>query len=100
AATLTLHSFPTRRSSDLTDDCGTATIYVSHTDGGTTCAPTRTFKIWAMGGCNNTSTAPAVVYSWKAATTGPTFTALPAGGERWRSEEHTSELQPLRQLVC
>src|SRR5206468_2275905 len=60
-----------------TDDCGTATLYVSHTDGGTTCAPTRTFKIWAVGSCNNTSTAPAVVYSWKAGTNGPQITSTP-----------------------
>src|SRR5204863_73713 len=29
-------------------------------------APTRTFKIWAVGSCNNTSTAPAAVYRWVA----------------------------------
>jgi hypothetical protein len=63
------------------DNCGTPKIYVSHTDGGTVCAPTRTFTISAVGVCNNTSTAPAVVYSWKAAAAGPTFTALPAGGD-------------------
>ena len=63
------------------DNCGTPKVYVSHTDGGTVCAPTRTFTISAVGVCNNTSTAPAVVYSWKAATAGPTFTALPAGGD-------------------
>src|SRR5439155_753781 len=62
-----------------TNICGTTTIYVSHIDGGTVCAPTRTFTISAVSGCNNTSTAPAVVYSWKADTSGPTFTALPTG---------------------
>ena len=44
-----------------TDNCGTPTVYVSHTDGGTVCAPTRTFTISAVSGCNNTSTAPAAL---------------------------------------
>src|ERR1044071_6099391 len=63
------------------DDCASSpTINVSHVDGGTACAPTRTFTITATDGCNNTSDPTTVVYSWKSDTTKPTITSAPAGG--------------------
>ena len=62
-----------------TDNCGTATINVSHVDGGTTCAPSRTFTITATDGCNNSSAPKTVVYTWTADTTAPNVT-VPAGG--------------------
>ena len=58
-----------------TDNCGTATINVSHVDGGTACAPSRTFTITATDGCNNSSAPTTVVYSWTADTTPPTITS-------------------------
>jgi hypothetical protein len=59
-----------------TDNCGgTPTINVSHGDGGTACAPTRTFTVTATDNCSNTSQSKTVVYSWKADTQAPVINA-------------------------
>ncbi len=62
-----------------TDNCGSATINVTHADGGTACAPTRTFTITATDGCGNVATASPVVYTWTADTTAPVITSVPTG---------------------
>ena len=46
-----------------TDNCGPATVTVSHVDGGTVCAQNRTFTITATDLCNNSSAARTVVYT-------------------------------------
>ena len=71
-----------------TDACSTPIIYVSHVDGGTVCSPTRTFKICAVDSCNNTSTVPAVVYSWKVDNTAPMLSA-PQGTKADHESERT-----------
>ena len=62
-----------------TDNCTTSpTINVSHVDGGTACAPTRTFTVTAADGCGNAAT-QTVAYSWTADTTPPTITSVLIG---------------------
>ena len=61
-----------------TDNSGSATINVTHVDGGTAIAPTRTFTITATDACGNVATA-SVVYTWTADTTPPVITSVPAG---------------------
>ncbi len=63
------------------DDCGTPTVTVTHTDGGTACAPSRTFTITATDGCNNASQPTQVVFTWKADTTAPVLVSTPKGGD-------------------
>jgi hypothetical protein len=59
-----------------TDNCGgTPTINVSHADGGTACAPMRTFTVTATDSCSNTSQSKTVIYSWKADTQPPVINA-------------------------
>ncbi len=60
-----------------TDDCGTPTINVGHTDATSGCTLTRTFTVTATDGCGNTSAAKTVVYTWTADVTPPVLT-LPA----------------------
>jgi hypothetical protein len=62
-----------------TDNSGSVTINVTHVDGGTAIAPTRTFKITVTDGCGNVATANPVIYTWTADTTAPTITSVPAG---------------------
>src|SRR5205823_15048618 len=66
-----LHSFPTRRSSDLRARCSPARCCWSRS-GATGTRPTPGWSTCTCSGC----------------------------GPRWRSEEHTSELQSLAYLVC
>ena len=61
-----------------TDNCGTATITVTHIDSGTDCAKTRTFTITASDVCDNAMTPVTVVYTWKIDTTAPVMTGLPS----------------------
>jgi hypothetical protein len=62
-----------------TDNSGSATINVTHVDGGTAIVPTRTFTITATDGCGNVATASPVVYTWTADTTAPVISNVPAG---------------------
>jgi hypothetical protein len=62
-----------------TDNSGSVTVSITHVDGGTACAPTRTFTITATDGCGNASAPQTVVYSWTADTTAPVITSVPAG---------------------
>jgi hypothetical protein len=62
------------------DNCGVATINVSHNDNLSGCTLTRTFTVTATDNCGNVSAGSAVVYSWTADTSPPTFTQLPPGG--------------------
>ncbi len=55
---------------------GPVTVTVTHVDGGTACAPTRTFTITASDSCN-TSAPTTVVYTWTENTTGPVITYCP-----------------------
>ncbi len=54
-----------------TDNCSTPTVNVSHVDGGTACAKTRTFTVTATDTCGNVSAPLAVKYSWIEDTTPP-----------------------------
>ncbi len=63
-----------------TDDCS-FTVDVTHVDGGTACAPTRTFTVTAKDGCGNPAEPKTVVYSWKVDTSAPLITSVPAGGD-------------------
>src|SRR5690606_41751512 len=95
---LYLHSFPTRRSSDLTIHCWTS--------------PTSCSRTWSVTCHSSTRTAPCRAWSrcptccdrssstrWAAETNGATPCRPPPSGEE-RSEEHTSELQSRENLVC
>jgi hypothetical protein len=62
-----------------TDNSGSATINVTHVDGGTVIAPTRTFTITATDACGNVATASPVVYTWTADTTPPVISGVPTG---------------------
>lgn len=62
-----------------TESCSSAIINVSHVDGGTACAMTRTFTITASDTCGNVSAAKTVIYTWKADTTAPVITSVPTG---------------------
>src|SRR5439155_13125903 len=68
-----------------TDNYGTPIISVSHVDGGTACAPTRTFTITATDACNNTSSPTTVAYSWTADTAAPVITL--SGGKQCGGSE-------------
>src|SRR5687767_15350779 len=74
-----LHSFPTRRSSDLFDR--DKTVYVNH----------YYFYI------DDADFGPLFI---KVCSYAPWGTKLCLNGHEWRSEEHTSELQSLAYLVC
>jgi hypothetical protein len=57
------------------DNCGVPTVSVTHVDGGTPCAMTRTFTITATDGCGNTVATPSVVVdTWTDDTTPPVVT--------------------------
>ena len=62
----------------VTDSCSSSTITVSHVDGGTPCAMSRTFTITASDTCGNVSAATTVVYTWKIDTTAPAITCPPS----------------------
>jgi len=62
------------------DNCGVATMNVSHTDNLNGCTMTRTFTITATDNCGNVSPASTVIFTWTADTTSPAFTQLPPGG--------------------
>ena len=59
--------------------CGALTINVSHVDGGTPCAMTRTFTITATDACSLNSASTTVVYTWTVDTAAPAITGAPAG---------------------
>src|SRR5262245_65271734 len=83
-----LHSLPTRRSSELTVSATpTGTSTSSPTP---TVTPTTPSGAATLGQFGPTMTWPIVAVN----------TALLRTGEVLRSEEHTSELQSLRHLVC
>src|SRR5687767_15681648 len=83
-----LHSFPTRRSSDLTDtDAEVELILQTALEAGAMDAVVS--RHWVEGGKGATALAEAVV---RAAEKPSSF--------QFRSEEHTSELQSLAYLVC
>src|SRR5205814_5325505 len=89
------HSFPTRRSSDLNNSA--AAVSVSSSAGAITDAGDTTTDITAAGAAAVTTLSAATgIGSANALDT--TVTTLVATNSR--SEEHTSELQSLRQLVC
>jgi hypothetical protein len=57
------------------DNCGSPTVTVTHVDGGTPCAKTRTFTITATDGCGNAVVTPStVVDTWTDDTTPPMIT--------------------------
>ena len=60
-----------------TDTCSTPTIRATHADGGTACAPTRTFTITASDTCGNSSPAQTITYTWKADITAPVVACPP-----------------------
>ncbi len=62
-----------------TDNSGSVTVSVKHVDGGTACAPTRTFTITATDGCGNASSPSTVVYTWTADTIPPVISSVPTG---------------------
>ncbi|HWB01682.1 MAG TPA: SdrD B-like domain-containing protein [Verrucomicrobiales bacterium] len=69
-------------SSTAEDNCDAAPeITVSHVDGGTDCLKTRTFSITAKDSCDNVSDAKSVTYTWKADTTAPELSGVPAGSD-------------------
>src|SRR5205814_7338949 len=80
-----LHSFPTRRSSDLTCSPSTAIrpTAPSTWSSATTPAPRRARKTGSSADPSSRAATPE-----------------PRGKPTGRSEEHTSELQSLRHLVC
>src|SRR5690606_40840901 len=87
-----LHSFPTRRSSDLCSEVSNCVVvYVNDVTGGTIAGdqiicgdnPAAFTQVTASTGSG------ALSYQWQSAPT-------PTG----RSEEHTSELQSRENLVC
>src|SRR5205814_4678529 len=89
-----LHSFPTRRSSDLFEQTGrTRGAAHGYSIGLPPCSPFRRELL-------NTSSAPP--NSFDEASLGPAHNRWPGRGFSLvaRSEEHTSELQSLRHLVC
>jgi Concanavalin A-like lectin/glucanases superfamily/Immunoglobulin I-set domain len=63
----------------VTNSCSVTNILVSHVDGGTPCAMTRTFTITATNACGY-SVLTNVAYAWTIDTTIPLFTHVPAGG--------------------
>src|SRR5205823_9765837 len=95
---LSLHSFPTRRSSDLGDPYRVFTPF---------------FRAWTRHGWPRPADTGVSIVDWvepkksvkipKSPSVGKM--ELPEPGEQaaldvWRSEEHTSELQSLAYLVC
>jgi hypothetical protein len=64
----------------VTDNCTMQSTNVSHVDGGSACAMTRTFTITATDGCGNISTPQTVVYTWTMDTNAPVLTVVPPGG--------------------
>src|SRR5205814_10698864 len=86
-----LHSFPTRRSSDLTT---TTTASLLPPSGPPQSGPSRLWTVDVAGG------KPTRIEGFEGAaepTVSPDGTRIAFGR---RSEEHTSELQSLRHLVC
>src|SRR5204863_7996530 len=90
-----LHSFPTRRSSDLTIGCTSPCHLVTWSSSSSSVATRRR----ATGG-------PTGVIGWFSITTSRNWIASDVVGtvgallDGFRSEEHTSELQSRRDLVC
>src|SRR5262249_60489244 len=78
---LDLHSFPTRRSSDLT------------ASGSATARPATLRSIAALASASSTS-------AYQSSIGIETKTGPRGASEARRSEEHTSELQSLTNLVC
>src|SRR5207253_10824141 len=84
AALPDLHSFPTRRSSDLWSGC-------------TTCGPSEIGRHCRFQISRTTRATHAPSPPLPRSPTGPRTSPAPA---RFRSEEHTSELQSRGHLVC
>src|SRR5205814_9615144 len=86
-----LHSFPTRRSSDL-----------SHSKrSGSNCKPWGpAVETWDARAAWGRSRLPDGTVLWHGRETGPQRVLARRAREGIRSEEHTSELQSLRHLVC
>jgi hypothetical protein len=61
------------------DDCSLVSTNVTHVDGGSPCASTRTFTIVVADGCGNKTT-NTVVYTWTTDTAAPIVTSVPSGG--------------------
>src|SRR5205823_11113929 len=84
-----LHSFPTRRSSDLNPDCD---------DSGPGCAhpstPPSRSRVGSVSGCTSKRRTSGTARRRRGASCTRCTSA------RTRSEEHTSELQSLAYLVC
>ena len=59
-----------------TDNCTLQSTNVSHVDGGSPCAMTRTFNISVIDGCSNAA-ARTVVYTWTVDTNAPVITSAP-----------------------
>src|SRR5699024_12520917 len=74
-----LHSFPTRRSSDLSSASASSRAACSSSTLGPPAAPPR---------------------AWVAPSTSPSVVTATSSGSVVRSEEHTSELQSRFDLVC
>src|SRR5205823_13432806 len=93
-----LHSFPTRRSSDLGNYANPLAAGLT----GTTSRSSSTFGNAIYANLNQTNSTSGL--GGRAGTTGLGGGGLPGGspgGTRsGRSEEHTSELQSLAYLVC
>src|SRR5688572_3349732 len=89
-----LHSFPTRRSSDLTRPAPSRPAATSSARSATRSTPGR----WSTPACSSSPSPPSCSpraarrHSWRSSATAPR--------PRARSEEHTSELQSQSNLVC
>src|SRR5207244_10679737 len=96
----TLHCFPTRRSSDLQQKCGTALalIAVAGFTDGLDGLIARRFNWQTRLGAYLDPVADKLLLT--AVYVSLAFADLAPGWLVWRSEEHTSELQSPDHLVC
>lgn len=59
------------------ESCSTATVSVTHVDGGTPCAMSRLFLISASDACGNQSLTNYVAYTWTVDTNAPVLKVVP-----------------------
>src|SRR5207248_10622637 len=89
-----LHSFPTRRSSDLKPTCGRSPFPTTARQAATSCSP-GTASSCPRARTSATTATPRSTSRARSCSPSATFRRT-----RIRSEEHTSELQSPYDLVC